>query len=152
MINRKPYERRGTEFPAWTLKAIGLVIAGAATMIVAVTITKHVSIESDSPRSGKLAGTWHEAVTMPPTEGSSEDLSIPGEGPSPHTVVHNGMTVVTPELLVPVIDLASLDEVNGSDGKPSANKSSSARQRSRYAKRSQSRRQTNWKAYGLAIR
>ncbi|HJT79971.1 MAG TPA: hypothetical protein VJ719_02145 [Chthoniobacterales bacterium] len=126
----------------WTLKAILLVTAGAATMMIGLAITKHVSVEPDSPKVANSVADWHEAETFVPAEGPE---------PSSHTVMHNGLTVVSPELLVPVIDLAALEELTGSDGKASASKSS-GRKRSRYAKRSRAHRQTHWKAYGLAIR
>jgi hypothetical protein len=138
-------------YSAWTLKAVGLVIAGAATVLVAMTIARNVSI--DSGQSDRTTGSYHEAFAI----SSPAPVVTPGPATfdadpdmSPHTMVHNGITVVSPDLLVPVIDLAALEAATGNDTRASATKN--PRKHSRYGKRASSRRQTHWKAYGLAIR
>ena len=156
MSDRKLYEGKFIVLSGWALKAVGLVVVGAVTMVVALTVARHVSVEPASPKGGKLVGAYHEAAIMSPAADTSTRVSSAGfdQDPdtSPHTVVHNGLTVVTPELLVPVIDLASLEAVSGSDGNASVSKTSSAQKRSSYGKSSQSHRQTRSKAYGVAIR
>ena len=142
MLDRKPYQRRFIAYSNWTFKAVSLVIAGAAMMIVALLIIKHVSIETGSALASKSSAGWHEGVDIP------ADAPDSAADVSPNTVMHNGLTVISPELLVPVIDLAALEGIS----KESASKASSTRKRSRYAKRSKAQRQTHWKAYGLAIR
>jgi hypothetical protein len=145
-----------TAHSAWALKAILLIIAGAATVILAVAITKNVSVKPDSAPGGKVVGVRHDAAAMPPTgdiqsnvSGSSSDQEN-----RPDTVVRNGVTVVSPQLLVPVIDIASLQAGSGSDDDSSLSKPQ--RKRSGYSKRTNSRRHARtpdrWKAYGLAIR
>jgi hypothetical protein len=137
-------------YSAWILKAAGLVIAGAATVVVAMTIARHVSIDSDG--SGKTAGSYHEAFTITPAGPEVAQPATFDAEPdmSPRTQVHNGITVVSPELLVPVVDLDALKASTANDGKVSVTKTS--HKRPHYGKRSSSRRQAHWEAYGLAIR
>jgi len=155
MANRKPYEHRVSGVSWWTLKAIGLVAAGAATVIAVLTVAKGVSTKSDPAQGGKYVGVRHEAATITPTadkSGVSKSGSNQVQDSSATTVVRNGVTVVSPQLLVPVIDMASLQTANASGDNVSASKTSDARKRSRYVNRSRSQRQTRWTAFGLANR
>src|SRR5436853_7910578 len=110
MANRKGYERRLAVLPGWTLKAIALVVAGAAVMMVALTIARAVSVKPDSAEGGKFVGIRHDAVSVPESTDISPGVSTPafdaGEESSPKSVVRNGITVLSPPLLVPVIDIA----------------------------------------------
>ena len=144
MINRKPYQQRFTVPSSWAVKAIGLVIAGAATVIVAMTITRAVSVKSDPPQDGKYVGVRHDAATVPTTAASSSGVTTSG---SANTVVRDGVTVVSPQLLVPAIDLAAIQTANGSDDDAVSTKTT--RKHSHYAKDSRS---SQWKAYGLVFR
>jgi hypothetical protein len=128
----------------WILKALGLVIAGATIMIVARTITESVSL--DHSRNSKFVGVRHEAAIVSPT-GSDQ-----GKATSPTTIVRNGVTIVSPPLLVPVIDIASLRANDGSDDGASSPKSSNTGKRLLDANRSRPTRQTRWTAYGAALR
>ena len=160
MTNRRPYEHRFMIFSGWMVKAIGLVVAGAATMILAMTIKKEVSFKSESPQSGKFVGIRHEATAVPGAAVADVDClnsSLSGDqDASTESVVHRGVTVVTPHLLVPVIDTALIDAATASVDDSSV-KASSGRKISRYGKRSHSRGQTRlastrWSAYGMALR
>ena len=144
MFNRKMYERKLPAASAWMLKAIALIVAGAAAVILAVTIKKGVSITSDSPPGGKFVGVRHEAAAVP-------ENTDRGQHAAPNTVVRNGITFVSPQLLVPVIDIDSMRATSGSGDHASAPENSTARKRSHT--RSQKRiANTRWKAYGLALR
>ena len=155
MYNRKPYERRSTLFSAWTLKAIGLVIAAATTTFVVLAIAKAISFAPDPIKAGNFVGVRHEAGSIPSAANTSPRLSTPGPDHaaelSSDTVMRNGVTVVSPQLRVPVIDIDidSTGTAKVSAAAPSS-KSSNARKRSRYANRSRSHHR--WKAYGLALR
>ena len=168
MNNRKPYRRRFNILLPWTLKASALVIAGATTVMVGLTISKRVSLTSDSDQGGKVIGKRHEATAIPPNAHIPPDVAAStsefataspsyggqGQGDSATTVVRNGITVVSPQLRVPVIDLAAIEAASVPVGGTSATKASKARKRSSHTKRSTSRRQTDkrWSAYGLAFR
>ena len=161
MPDRKAYNRRMTALSAWTIKATLLVVAGAVTVVVAMTIIRNVSLKPDVAQGGKFIGVRHEgAAIAPPGEiqpgvsGSDLATASPSEGGA---LLRNGITVLSPKLLVPVIDLESLQTAKASDDNASVNKGSEARKRPRYAKRSQAQRRSRavakrWKAYGLAIR
>jgi|tagenome__1003787_1003787.scaffolds.fasta_scaffold20963764_1 hypothetical protein len=161
MTNRKPYARRLKRLSPWMLKAAGLVIAGATMMIVALTITKAVSVQPDSPQNGEFVGVRHEAASVPANKNAmvgvpSVDSDQGGEGCT-STVVRNGITVVSPQLLVPVIDMDALQKANGCDDDASSDKVSKSQKRFHSVSRSHSRRYArgasrHWKAYGLAIR
>ena len=151
MHDRKPYHRKVTIASTWTLKAIGLVIAGAATVIVAMTIAKNVSTKVEPAPDGKFVGVRHEASPVSTAANTTSVTPDQTAALSPNTVVQNGMTVVSPELRVPVIDLDALHAATGSTDTASS-KSSNARKRSRYVKRSSSQHHPRWKAYGLALR
>jgi len=138
-------------YSAWILKAVGLIVAGAAIVLVAMTIARHVSVDTDQTATN--TGSYHEAFTIsPPPTAAPRAVATFDADPdmSPHTMVHNGITVVSPDLLVPVIDLDALKAATGNDTKSSVGKN--PRKRSRYGKHSGTRRQTHWRAYGLAIR
>jgi hypothetical protein len=154
MRDRKSYERRLSVFSSWTLKAIGLVIAGAIMVLVARNITKAVSVKSDSPRDGKFVGVRHEAGTILATSSGSDQ----GRESSSTTVVRNGVTVVSPRLLVPVVDMASMQTAaTGSEDDAALSINSNSPNRPGYVNRSHSRRQTRvadlrWTAYGSVLR
>jgi len=166
MNNRKPYRRRFNILLPWTLKAIALVIAGATIVMVGLTIANRVSFTSDSDQGGKIIGKRHDATAIPSNVHIAPDVatadlataspSYGGQGQegSATTVVQNGITVVTPQLRVPVIDLAAIEAANAPVDDTSSTKASSAQKRASYPKRSTARRQTDkrWPAYGVAIR
>ena len=167
MNNRKPYRRRFNILLPWTLKAIALVIAAATTVMVGLTITKRVSFTSDSDQGGKIIGKRHEASAISPNARFAPDVATPtsdlataspsygGQNLEPGTtVVRNGITVVSPQLRVPVIDIPAIEAANVPVDGTSSTKASKAGKRSSYGKRSTSRRQTDkrWPAYGLAFR
>ena len=151
MANRRPYRRKLTVLSAWTLKAIGLVIAGATIVIVARTVTKGVTTKFDSPAGGKFVGVRHQATAMP----SDTDRFGQGQERSDPTVVRNGLTVVSPPLLVPVVDIDSFQRANGSaddafsTDAPTTGKQVRSNNRSHRQSRFAAKR---WKAYGVAIR
>src|SRR3954451_3761256 len=115
MPNRTAYDRRWTTHSAWVLRAILLILAGATTVFVALAITKNVSVKSDSARNGKVVGVRHDAAAVPPTGQLQSNVSTAASNQEkePHTVVRNGITVISPELLVPVIDIPSLETASG---------------------------------------
>src|SRR5438046_3004074 len=106
MLDQKPYHHRWTVASRWIFKAIGLVTAGAATVLIVLTIAKAVSTKSDAPEGGKFVGVRHEAATMPPIVDTRSGVPKSGsdqiQDTSTSTLVRNGVTVVSPQLLVPV--------------------------------------------------
>jgi hypothetical protein len=166
--NRKPYNHRFNLLSGWTLKAIGLVIAGAAMVLIAVTISKAVSLKSESSAGGKFVGVRHDATTIPGTarahtavrtSSADQDLAAASasnaqqeqQGPI-DTVIQNGITIVSPRLLVPIIDIDALQADAADDSN-----SSSKQRRGHHANRSHSHRHVRiaanrWPAYGSTIR
>lgn len=161
MADRKPYNRRATMLSAWMVKAILLIIAGGTTVMVALAIKNRVTVTSASDQGFRIGGVRHEATGMPsavnnPTEMATRSSELSQEG-STAAVVRNGLTVVSPQLRVPIIDIDSLQAATGSDDAVSPGKASKAAKRSRYTKRSHASRQKpvaakRWPAYGLAFR
>src|SRR3954471_5906251 len=156
MLNRRAYARTPRLLSPWALKAVGLVIAGAATMIVVVTIARAVSLKSDSPRDGKFVGVRHDAATVSSPGSAVLGNPVPSSAQTPQaatdTIVRNGVTVVSPQLLVPVINIDALETATGAEADTSSSKVSKPQKRGRYANRAHWRRQTRWKAYGFAFR
>ena len=154
MANRKPYQRRFNVLPTWTLKATVLVAVAATTVIVARTILTGVSIKSDGPETGKYVGVRHEAAPMGRTDGARGNVPSPNSAEdqeaSNNTVVKDGITVVSPHLLVPVIDTASLKSLEGSDNDAIAPSRSHDVSRSR--RHTQTAAVSKWKAYGVTLR
>jgi len=129
-----------------------LVIAGAATVIVAMTITKNVSTKVEPAPNGKFVGVRHEAAPVSTAANvASAPVSDQTAELSPDTVMRNGVTVVSPQLLVPSIDLDALKKATGQTD-ASSSKTSNSRKRHRYATRSSTSHHPRWRAYGLAIR
>ena len=155
MTTRKPYSRKLHVLSASILKAIGLVAAGGLTMVIVLTIAKGVSVKSDSSPGGKVIGFRHEAANM---RSNGDDGSPPvsttvtdgGEERPADTVMRNGVTVVSPELLIPSVDIAALQNATGADDATSSEKISTAKKRSKQPRNA--RGNSRWKAYGLAIR
>ena len=154
MTNRKPYSRKSHRLTASILKGIGLVAAGGLTMVIVLTIAKAVSLKSDTALDGKVIGFRHEAAAIP-SAGNASPVVAPtareeSQNQSADTVVRNGVTVVSPEVLVPSIDLAALEAANGSNDADSSKQISNS---SKPANQSHPRRQARKRtAYGLAIR
>jgi len=155
MLDSKPYRRKFTGASTWVAKAIGLVVAGAATVIVAMTIAKSVSTKPDHLPDGKFVGVRHDAAPISTAANIKTNVPVADSGqtaaPAPDTVVQNGVTVVSPQLLVPVVDIDELRTATGQTD-ASSSKSSSARKPRRYASRSRSYHHPRWTAYGLALR
>ena len=154
MANRKPYQSRSSVLSTWALKAIALVAIAATTVIVARTIITGVSIKSDGPQAGKYVGIRHEAAPIGETAGTRANVPTPSsdqdQEASKDTIVKDGITVVSPHLLVPVIDTASLKSADGSDDDANAlNRSHDA---SRSHRQTRTAVASKWKAYGLTIR
>ena len=153
MANRKPYQRKSNVLSTRTLKAIALVAVAATTVIVARTIITGVSIKSDAPQ-GKYVGVRHEAASMGRTAGTRGNVPSPSsdqdQEASKNTIVKDGITVVSPHLLVPVIDTASLKSADGSDD--DANAPSRSHDASRSHRQTRTAAASKWKAYGLADR
>jgi hypothetical protein len=160
MANRKPYERKLRGRLGWMLKATGLIIAGATVVTLVMAIGRGISVKPDAPQGGRFVGVRHDAVSLAQIANIEPDVSPPaeqGEESSTDTVVLNGVTVVSPQLLVPVIDLAAIQPASGSEPAASRSKVVTARKRSHVAKRSRSQPETriartHWSAYGLALR
>lgn len=158
MPNHKPYDRRFNVLPAWTLKAVGLVLVGAIVSVIALTIARAVSAGPDSALGGKVVGVRHEATALTGAADTQPDVSTTGSGEqpalaAPTTEVRNGLTVVSPKLRVAAIDLGALQGATASEDTDSSARHSYARKRSRYAKASNAHgRAKRWTAYGLAIR
>ena len=154
MANRKPYQRRSNALSTRTLKAIALVAVAATTLIVARTIITGVSIKSDRPQAGKYVGVRHEAASMGRTAGTRGNVPSPSsdqdEEASKNTIVKDGITVVSPHLLVPVIDTASLKSADGSDD--DANALTRSHDAGRSHRQTRTAVASKWKAYGLTIR
>ena len=155
MAHRKTYYGGMTPLPPrGSRKAlIGTVSAGAALALVALIMAKGGS-NGDEP--GKFVGLRHDAMNV----GDATDVTSAGSNsagddraqePSAEMVVRNGVTVISPRLLVPVIDIDSLQAGNGSEEGASVDKAYS-RKHSRYARQSHRRHQQRWSAYGLALR
>ena len=152
MANRKPYQRRFNILSKKTLKAIALVAVAATTVIVARTIITGVSIKSDAPQTGKYVGVRHEAAPMGITAATRGNAPSPSsdQEASANTIVKDGITVVSPHLLVPVIDTASLKSTDGSDDDANAlNRSHDA---SRSHRQTRTAVASKWKAYGVTLR
>ncbi|MFL6516161.1 MAG: hypothetical protein ACJ8M1_14170 [Chthoniobacterales bacterium] len=145
----------------WMLKAVALVVAGATMMMVALAIAKAVSVQPDSPQNGKFVGVRHDAATVSANKSTVAGVptvaSNQGQESATNTVVRNGITVVSPQLLVPVIDIDALQKGGGCDDDSSLDKDSKSQKRYHSVNRSHSRRYArsanrHWQAYGLAIR
>jgi hypothetical protein len=155
MYYRKQYNEDMTPLSRWTSpKAITAIVIGGATLtVIALTIANGGRGNLDSREGGKFVGNRHDAASISATDanaGQSQEASS-------DTVVRNGITVVSPQLRVPVVDLDAMKTGNGSDDGTAASKTSNGRKHSRDAKRSHNRRQTRggddrWPAYGLALR
>lgn len=139
---------------------VGAVIAGAAIGILALIIAKRGSGDSDPPEAPKFVGLRHDAMSMPPAADTltrvPTSAADQGQELSSDTVVRNGVTIVTPRLLVPIIDIDSMRSVKESELSSSSGKAFS-RTQSRYAKRSHTRHQRRIAAkrrtaYGIALR
>jgi hypothetical protein len=136
---------------AWvrpSLKVLaGILLVGVTAVIVALIMPERDSDRSEAPGGGKFIGVRHDASSM-----SLRADTQAGQEPSSDTVVRDGITVVSPSLLVPVIDIDAIQIANGSDDSVSATKGWNGRKRSRYARRSYTRANNHWKAFGLAVR
>lgn len=153
MIRGKAYGPRF--FPASASRLAPFLLIAAGAIIVALlgfAIGKVVSVDSDFAQDAKAGGVRHDAAMLASDE--SGQMAVEGQEGSAGTVMHNGITVVSPQLLVPVIDLDLRQGANDSDAGVSSSQGSKASKRSRYAKRSRWGHQTSkrWAAYGLAIR
>jgi hypothetical protein len=140
---------------------VGIVIAGAIFVIFTWTMAKGGRGDFDSSQAGKFVGIRHDATIISKTADTPLGIPTPAAGqdqePSTDTVVQNGVTIVSPRLLVPVIDAELMQTASGSEDSASSPKASHARKSSRYAKRSHARRQSRiaanrWTAYGFAFR
>jgi len=154
MDNQEPYEGKWTALSVRTsLKATGIVIAGATMMIVALAIAKGDSDNSGSPEGGKFVGVRRPAVSMLASADALPNVAAPAASQGQDTIVRNGVTIVSPQLRVPVVDIDALRTANGSEDGISSPDGSDTRNRSRYAKHAHTRRHSNrWPAYGVAFR
>lgn len=132
-----------------SVEAIVVVLVVCAT--VGIFMVKALADRwegSSSPVSGKVTGLRHDAITATPSDRLSNvqqlsraDLEVSdGDGALPsqrsnETVVRNGVTVLSPPLLVPVINPDAIQAANGSEVLTSPRKAASARKRSHYATR-----------------
>lgn len=145
MVNRaRSRGKRAAFFRRMSVEAIVVILVAAATVaIFAMKIMAGVWEDSDSPVRNKVAGLRHDAMSPAPLSDSSQDVATATAGQSQEqsnvTVVHNGVTVLSPRLLVPVIDADVLETANGSAALTSQPKATQARKRSHYANRSQAR-------------
>ena len=140
MANGNTYKGKLTARSVRTwLRAIGIVIAGATMVIVAIIIAKEGSGNSDWHGAGKFVGLRHEATTLPPTNDTLPDVSNPdatkAQEPASNTIVRNGITVVSPELLVPALTAELMETTRELQDGGSSGKASKTRKRSRYTKR-----------------
>jgi hypothetical protein len=158
MGNRRPYMGKLTALAVRTsLKAVAIVTTSATLVILAMAIGRAGSGNSDSPGAGKFVGVRHDAMSISRTADTPPGVATPAADqtsePSSDTVVRNGITVVSPRLLVPVIEADFMETASGSDDGTSSGKGLHAGKRSRYAHRAHTRHRHNrWTAYGLALR
>ena len=152
MNYRKPYNGNMTPLSRWTSpKALTAIVIGGATItVIALTIANGGWGNPDSLQGGKFIGNRHDGASiLTPDAAAIQSEQLPSD-----TVVRNGITVVSPQLRVPIIDLDSLQA--GSDDSATLSKGSTERKRSRYGKRSNNRRvrgpDDRWPAYGVAFR
>src|SRR4051794_8491523 len=153
MHYRKSYHGNMTPLSRWTSPKVltAIVIGGATLTVVVLTIANGGWGTFDSRQGGRFVGDRHDGASiLTPDAAASQSAE-----PSSDTVVRNGITVVSPQLRVPIIDLDSLK--TESDDSATVTKGSNGRKRSRHAKRSHNRRQMRgaddrWPAYGIAFR
>src|SRR3954467_15557033 len=91
-----------------------LVAGTAAVAVVALTVIKMVTYQPDGPDVTQFVGISQEAASMQPELPSARDrqnaTSDHAGDVSDGTVVRNGVTVLSPEMRIPVIDRAELEE------------------------------------------
>lgn len=164
MTNRNGYYGKlAARSVGTSLKAAAIVIAGAAIVMFAMTLAKVDPGKSESPEAGKFVGIRHDAASISLPGDTQPGVPTPAAGQgqkssieSVDTVVRNGITIVSPRFLVPVIDTSSKQIADGPQDVTSSGKVLSGKQ-ARYARRSHTRRQPrtaarHWTAYGLAVR
>ncbi len=142
-----------------SVEAIVVVLVAAATIgIFTVQILAGGWEDSDSPGPSRVVGFRHSAISeAPPSDADrasppnaqhsssavleAEQVSDGNRASTNETIVRNGVTILSPPLLVPVINADTIQIANGSETVTSPRKASSARKRSHYANRAPTRGQ-----------
>jgi hypothetical protein len=131
---------------------VGLLIGITMIGILTVTIVAGGFAQNGSVEVGKVTGLRHEAMSVPAAEESPSVVLTPDADPgmnqSTDTVVRNGITIVTPHLLIPIIDADAVDTAKAPAAPAFSRKHATTRKRSHYARRAHGQRQ--WRIVGLA--
>jgi len=126
-------------------------VAGLRHDAISAASLSDSTFPESSQSARRLSGEPRDSRTGAPP--ASDDGVEPGINPAPaaadqdksspssDTVVRNGITVVSPPLLVPVIEAGAIQTTNGSENLTSPHKASTARRRSHYANRIHTRAQ-----------
>jgi hypothetical protein len=122
---------------------VGTSVAFLGLGMFAVAIISANGDKALRRQSGsELAARPHDARPFLESTRASEPVAT---GQSDHsaanTIVRNGLTVVSPPLLVPVVDLDGLPAANGTDGTPQPGQLRASGRRSHYAHRAHARGQ-----------
>ncbi len=152
--------KRGGFAARISVEAIVVVLVVSATIGI-LTVKAMTGGWEDPPTvSGKAAGLRHDAISagglsdgnralpnqrsanIPPHLGAAGGLSDGNRAlPNSDIVVRNGITVVSPPLLVPFIEADAAQTPNGSEIVASPRKASITRKRSHYSNRAHPRSQ-----------
>lgn len=131
----------------WTRMSVeGIVVLLVTSLTVGILTVKMLAggwENSASPEPTKVVGLRHDAISEAPRSDTSPDVApaAPDHDVSSQMVVRNGVTVLSPPLLVPVINADALQKGDGSEVLAPSHKASDARKRSHYAHRAQARGQ-----------
>ena len=134
---------------------VGLLVALMMGGILTLKIMASGSDQNGSAERGEMAPLRHEAMSVAAAEESlSADSPSPDAEPaadrSSDTIVRNGITVVSPHLLIPAFDVEAGPAAKAQEatGPSHRHVTTVARKRSRYVHRARTQRQ--WRMVGLA--
>jgi hypothetical protein len=141
-----------------------IVIILVASVTVGIFTVKFLAAgleDSGSPVPSRVVGLRHDAISEAPSSDTSQDVATAAAAqgkssqrsangglsvgdraltePSNDMIVRNGVTILSPPLLVPVINDDAIQMASGSEVLPSPHKAASARKRSHYANRAHAR-------------
>jgi hypothetical protein len=147
MVNQETDKGKRAAFWArMSVEAIVVILVAAATVgIFTVQILAGGWEDPGSPGPSKVVRLRHDAISEASPSDTAQNVATAAvdqsKEPSNDTVVRNGVTVVSPPLLVPVISDDAIQMATGSDVLTLPHKAPSARKRSHYTSRAHTRGQ-----------
>ncbi len=165
-MTKNPYEQSSRRLPASVREALFLMAGSAAVTMIALSVLKAMAFHPETPaaakpENGRFVGIRHEATSGQPGDVSPAESSTPVSnqdlGEDHATIVRNGVTIVSPKLLVPVIDEAAVQTATQADAVAVRKISSTSKRSHRVVRaRSQSRKTSvgarRWRAYQFVTR